>query len=100
MVPLMNPDGRAEAIRQWQRAPLSTGHQGSGNAYGVPINRDFFNLSQPETRAVRAAINRFHPVAAYDPHEDMYHLSHMIPYVCWTPPFARPVSSGDTSTHG
>jgi hypothetical protein len=90
IVPLMNPDGRAAAIREWQVAPRATGHQGSGNAYGVPINRDFFNLSQPEARAVRGAINRFHPVAAYDPHEDMYHLGDTLPYACWTPPFARP----------
>ena len=90
IVPLMNPDGRAAAIRQWQEAPLSAGHQGSGNAYGILLNRDFFNLSQPETRAVRSAITRYQPVAAYDPHEDMYHLSDTLPQVCWTPPFAKP----------
>jgi len=90
IVPLMNPDGRAAAIRQWQESPLCAGHQGSGNAYGIPLNRDFFNLSQPETRAVRAAITRYQPVAAYDPHEDMYHLSDTLPQVCWTPPFAKP----------
>ncbi|HET9002036.1 MAG TPA: M14 family zinc carboxypeptidase [bacterium] len=90
IIPLMNPDGRAAAIAEWLGSPLAVGHQGSGNAYGFPVNRDFFNLSQLETQAVRVAINRFHPVAAYDPHEDMYHLSHTLPYVCWTPPFARP----------
>src|SRR5690348_16405549 len=90
IIPLMNPDGRAAAIREWRRAPLCPGFQGSGNAYGIQINRDFFNLSQPEARAVRAAIYRYHPVAAYDPHEDMYHLSETLPYACWTPPFARP----------
>lgn len=90
IIPLMNPDGRAAAIRDWCREPLSDGHHGSGNAYGFLINRDFFNLSQPETRAVRAAINRFHPVASYDPHEDMYYLGQDLPETCWTPPFARP----------
>ncbi len=90
IIPLMNPDGRAAAIRDWQREPLSVGHQGSGNAYGFFINRDFFNLSQPETRAVRCALNRYLPAAVYDPHEDMFYLSHTLPQVCWTPPFARP----------
>jgi len=90
IIPLMNPDGRAAAMRDWQQEPLSVGHQGSGNAYGFFVNRDFFNLSQPETRAVRSALNRYHPVAVYDPHEDMFYLSHTLPQVCWTPPFAKP----------
>ncbi len=79
IIPLMNPDGRAAAMRDWQQEPLSVGHQGSGNAYGFFVNRDFFNLSQPETRAVRSALNRYHPVAVYDPHEDMFYLSQSAP---------------------
>jgi len=90
LIPLINPDGRAAAMRDWEREPLSDGHHGSGNAYGFLLNRDFFNLSQPETRAVRMAINRYHPVVAYDPHEDMYYLGKALPQVCWTPPLARP----------
>jgi hypothetical protein len=55
----MNLDGRAAAICAWHQEPLSHGFDASSNAFGTFINRDFFNLTQPETQAERTAISQF-----------------------------------------
>lgn len=91
MVPLINPDGREAALEEWQGRPRSPALIGSVNAWGSMLNRDFFALTQPETRAVLQVYREWHPIAAYDPHEDMYILGVRWPQVCWTPPFAHPV---------
>ena len=93
IIPSMNPDGREAAIREWRTHPLSPALVGSVNANGVMLNRDFFSATQPETRAVLGVYREWHPVAAYDPHEDMYYLGVAREELCWTPPFARPVYS-------
>jgi len=40
------------------------------NAAGVNLNRDHFKLSQPETRAIHAAINTIRPQIIHDMHTD------------------------------
>lgn len=55
IVPMMNPDG-ADIMRR-------------RNANGADLNRDWLNLWQPETRCVRAAIDRIIPDVIIDEHE-------------------------------
>ncbi|MCP3801900.1 hypothetical protein NLX83_21775 [Allokutzneria sp. A3M-2-11 16] len=70
IVPVQNPEGYETGDR-W-------------NGYGFDLNRDWFALTQPETRAVTAAMAKLPPVAALDLHEmegDSY----------FAPPYAAPV---------
>jgi hypothetical protein len=55
IVPMMNPDG----AERFQRK----------NAKGADLNRDWLNLSQPETKVVRAAIDSIAPDVVIDQHE-------------------------------
>ena len=55
IVPMMNPDG-ADILRR-------------RNANNADLNRDWLNLWQPETRCVRAAIDRIAPDVILDEHE-------------------------------
>lgn len=55
VVPMTNPDG---AERNQRR-----------NAAGADLNRDWLTLSQPEIRAVRAAIDKIDPEVIIDAHE-------------------------------
>ena len=52
---MVNPDGADRSQRR--------------NASGADLNRDWLTLSQPETKAVRAAIDRFDPEVVIDEHE-------------------------------
>jgi len=90
LMPMMNPDGRMMALNQWERYPLSAGWNGCGNLPGFLLNRDFQQLTQPETQAVHRVFNTWRPVAALDFHEDMVMLGVTYPEVCWAPPFAKP----------
>ncbi len=54
-VPVANPDGMVNRRRS--------------NANGVDLNRDWGNLSQPETRLIEAAVRRERPDAILDLHE-------------------------------
>ncbi|MGE3774648.1 MAG: M14 family zinc carboxypeptidase, partial [Gammaproteobacteria bacterium] len=55
VVPNVNPDGRDE--------------DSSRNANGVNLNRDYVLLSQPESRALDAAVQRYRPHVVLDAHE-------------------------------
>ncbi len=55
IVPMTNPDGAERSTRR--------------NARGADLNRDWLTLSQPEIKAVRAAIDRFDPEVVIDEHE-------------------------------
>ncbi|MEJ8567264.1 M14 family zinc carboxypeptidase [Elongatibacter sediminis] len=87
IVPLMNPDGRAAAMREWRRTPLSNGNSGIGNARGFLINRDFVHATQPESRAVVETLLRYRPVVAVDHHEDVYSLGVRLDEVAFVEPF-------------
>jgi len=80
--PLQNPDGRARMIgelSQWSsRIPnldsQSMQHRegwpsARGNHYFLDINRDWFALTQPETRARVEMLLRWHPQVTIDLHE-------------------------------
>lgn len=54
-LPMVNPDG-AEV---WTRE----------NANGIDLNRDAFNLSQPESKVLRAAFEAFQPDCCYNLHD-------------------------------
>lgn len=55
IVPMMNPDGAERNTRR--------------NSNGVDLNRDWMDLSQPETRCVRRAIDAVEPDIIIDAHE-------------------------------
>ena len=84
--PVENPDGHERHVQDVMRARGAGGaedvppvqgamvHQGSwpgarGNHYGFDMNRDWFILSQPETRGRIAAFQRWWPHVAVDLHE-------------------------------
>ena len=80
--PLQNPDGRARFVNRFR---ASTGIVPSGdrqsaehdepwpsgrvNHYMFDLNRDWFTLSQPETRGKVKAIREWNPVVVSDIHE-------------------------------
>lgn len=80
--PVLNPDGRGRFtadLTQWSsrvpsedeqslhhRAPWPTGR---GNHYLLDLNRDWFALSQPETRAGVEGLLRWRPHVVLDLHE-------------------------------
>jgi len=80
--PLMNPDGRERFILRYELSRglepdsdrLSAEHNepwpsGRTNHYLFDLNRDWFKLTQPETRARVAAMQQWYPVAVVDAHE-------------------------------
>ena len=80
--PIQNPDGRArfvshfrgalglEAIGDRQAAEHDeTWPSGRVNHYMFDLNRDWFTLSQPETRGKVAAMGEWYPVVVADIHE-------------------------------
>jgi hypothetical protein len=81
--PVQNPDGHERHVQDWLRnrgaqgIPVTPGamiHQGSwpgprGSHYGFDLNRDWFVLSHPETRARVAAFQRWWPQVLVDLHE-------------------------------
>ncbi len=80
--PLQNPDGRDRFIHHFTSSEglrpdsdrLSAEHDepwpgGRTNHYLFDMNRDWFILTQPETRGRVAALQQWHPVAFVDAHE-------------------------------
>ena len=80
--PMQNPDGRARFVNSFRAAlgiePVadrqSAEHDqpwpgGRFNHYLFDLNRDWFTLSQPETRGKVAAIQAWNPVVVVDVHE-------------------------------
>lgn len=81
--PVENPDGHERFVQDWLRnrgalgIPTTPGamiHQGNwpgprGSHYGFDLNRDWFVLSHPETRARVAAFQRWWPQVLVDLHE-------------------------------
>lgn len=80
--PMQNPDGRARFLYNFQNGrgivPAAdrqaaehdeTWPSGRVNHYMFDLNRDWFTLSQPETRGKVAAIREWNPVVVADIHE-------------------------------
>ncbi len=80
--PLRNPDGRERALagrQQWEsRVPVADDQSfhhrelwpgGRGNHYFVDLNRDAWQLSQPETRLRVREISTWQPQVVIDLHE-------------------------------
>lgn len=80
--PMQNPDGRARFVNHFRGATgivpsgdrQSAEHDetwpsGRVNHYMFDLNRDWFTLSQPETRGKVAAIRAWNPVVVVDVHE-------------------------------
>jgi hypothetical protein len=80
--PLQNPDGRARFVHHFREAvgtvPAAdrqaaehdeTWPSGRVNHYLFDLNRDWFTLSQPETRGKIAAIREWNPIVVADIHE-------------------------------
>ncbi len=73
VVPLANPDGAWMYFRLWQERPwphwLNSFPEARTNRAGVDLNRDWLNLSQPETKALAALFLRIMPHIILDHHE-------------------------------
>ena len=80
--PLENPDGRERYLaqmQQWKANIVNSDAQtiqhtgvwphGRGNHYLFDLNRDWFILAHPESRARVRAINEWHPQLVVDAHE-------------------------------
>ena len=80
--PMQNPDGRARFVQRFRAAlgiePAADRQaaehdepwpSGRVNHYMFDLNRDWFTLSQPETRGKVAAIRQWNPVVVVDVHE-------------------------------
>ncbi len=80
--PVQNPDGRARFLSGWHRwngaVPIiddqDMGHRegwpsARGNHYLLDLNRDWFTLSQRETRARVRVFLDWHPELSFDLHE-------------------------------
>lgn len=80
--PLMNPDGRerfAKSLEQYRGSAPNVDDQsllhrgdwpyGRTNHYYFDLNRDFFYLTQPETKGRVALINKWRPQLMIDGHE-------------------------------
>jgi hypothetical protein len=87
VMPMINPDGRMRAIDEWRKFPLSTGCNGSGNAFGFLLNRDFLHLIHPETQAVLKVFRDWEPMFCLDLHEDKVILDVERAEICWCPPY-------------
>ncbi|MXO92704.1 carboxypeptidase [Erythrobacter arachoides] len=80
--PMQNPDGRARFASSYYAAEglapsglrFTAGHDqpwpgGRFNHYLIDLNRDWFAMTQPETRGKIAAIREWQPVVLVDAHE-------------------------------
>lgn len=80
--PMQNPDGRNRFVQSFEAARgleiqgdrFAAEHdqpwpRGRSNHYLFDMNRDWFTLSQPETRGRVRAMQEWHPVVAVDAHE-------------------------------
>lgn len=80
--PMQNPDGRARFIHGFEMAEglaedssrLAADHDepwpgGRTNHYLFDMNRDWFAMTQPESRGRVAALQRWYPLAVVDLHE-------------------------------
>jgi hypothetical protein len=92
MVPSLNPDG-LDIVTQWYRKTLGTKFEGTSppelyqKYVGHDNNRDWYIMSQPETRAVISQLhNVWHPQIVYDVHQQGANASRI-----FIPPWMDPI---------
>lgn len=92
LVPSLNPDG-VDIVTRWYRKTLGTPFEGTSppelyqKYVGHDNNRDWYILSQPETRAVISELqNVWHPQIVYDVHQQGANGSRMM-----APPWLDPI---------
>jgi hypothetical protein len=92
LVPSLNPDG-VDIVTQWYRKTLGTPYEGTQppqlyhKYVGHDNNRDWYILSQPETRLVVGKLhNVWHPQIVYDVHQQQQNGSRIM-----APPWLDPI---------
>jgi Zinc carboxypeptidase len=92
LVPSLNPDG-VDIVTQWYRKTLGTKFEGTNppelyhKYVGHDNNRDWYIMSQPETRATISQLhNVWHPEIVYDVHQQGANASRI-----FIPPWLDPV---------
>ncbi len=92
LVPSLNPDG-VDIVAKWYRRTLGTAFEGSSppelyhKYVGHDNNRDWYILSQPETRLTVAKLhNVWHPQIVYDVHQQGQFSSRI-----FVPPWLDPI---------
>jgi hypothetical protein len=92
LVPSLNPDG-VDIVTQWYRKTLGTKFEGTSppelyqKYVGHDNNRDWYIMSQPETRAVISQLhNVWHPEIVYDVHQQGANASRI-----FIPPWMDPI---------
>ena len=74
LMPSINPDG-VDIVTRWYRKTLNTPYEGTNppelwhHYVGHDNNRDWYTFSQPETRNVITAYNKWLPEVLYDVHQ-------------------------------
>ncbi|MBI4409911.1 MAG: peptidase M14, partial [Gemmatimonadetes bacterium] len=93
LMPVMNPDG-LDLVADWYRRNLGTPYETAELPWlyhhyvGHDNNRDWYQISQPETRAVaRVLYHRWYPQIVYN-----HHQTGPFPARIFVPPFADPVN--------
>ncbi len=92
LVPSLNPDG-VDIVTAWYRKTLGTPYEGTAppqlyqKYVGHDNNRDWYILSQPETRGVIGQLhNVWHPQIVYDVHQQEANASRIM-----APPWLDPI---------
>jgi hypothetical protein len=92
LAPSINPDG-VDIVTQWYRRTLGTPFEGTSppelyqKYIGHDNNRDWYIMTQPETRAVVGELqNKWHPQIVYDVHQQEATASRL-----FLPPWLDPI---------
>ncbi|GII95332.1 M14 family zinc carboxypeptidase [Sinosporangium siamense] len=96
IVPLLNPDGRERALATWRERPRAAALTAYGNHYDIQVAREYLHLIEPESVALAELVRRWHPVLAWEVHEDSINLGLMFEETCLCPPMSPRGPNGTT----